>query len=249
MAKRRRRRNMAGDVQDYIEELAMNGWGAAKIFKPLQRKLEKEGRGDELPDKRTIQRVVKDKVYPDTSGNWSIADSAAEDARLVLDVLAYSIEFSQAIVVYTKYFSKEQAEWIIRLKKAAPDAPPRLIILLMHLYMSRKVEGINDKTDLDGYLALTPWKDRDCLRRYKRVVATGSLSKVPMWSILIEELFKTGLVDPRFTGTANAVREFEKDVYERSNRGGSPDIIVDLYDIHPDDVKDIIQQYEKGGTK
>jgi len=249
MKRRRRRRNIDGDIQDYIEEKAMDGWTAAQITKKLTISLELKGRGDELPDKRTIQRVVRDKAYPDTSGNWSIADSAPEDARLVLDVLAHHIESFHSILAYCRSFSKEEAEWIIRLRKAAPDAPPRVITILMHLYMSRKAEGITDETDLNGYLALTPWKDRDCLRRYKHVVAKESISKVPVWSILVDELYTGGLFDPRFSGSATAVKEFEEDVYARSKRGDGLDIIADMYNIHPDDINDIVKKYEKGGAR
>lgn len=70
--------------------------------------------------------------------------------------------------------------------------------------------------------------------------------------ILVNELFKTGLFDPRFTGTAEAIRAFEKDIYERS-KIGTPEYSIEttanVYDMHPDDVKDIVRKYEEGDTK
>ena len=138
---------------------------------------------------------------------------------------------------------------MIRVKKIALDAPAQIVFFLAFLYLTRDDTGVEIK-GLDGYLAFTPWKeDRKYVRLYKRAVAKEWVPKVEMWSILVNELFKTGLFDPRFTGSAEAIIAFEKDVYERSKRGGDLDLIADMYNIHPDDINDIVKKYENGGAR
>ena len=177
-----------------------------------------------------------------------MSDSEPEDARLVLDVFAKGFEDD-----YHFSFTKALAKWIIRIKKMAPDADSNTVFFLALLYFAKEEGAIIDTKALDGYLAFTPWKeDRKYLRLYKRAVATKFVPQVPMWSVLVNELFETVLFDPRFTGSADDITEFERDVLERSKSGSSTDsieVIANLYEMHPDDVKDIIRKYEKGEAK
>ncbi len=177
---------------------------------------------------------------------WSIADSAAEDSWLVLDVLAERL--ARGI---TKFFTKTEADWIVKVRKAAPDAPNNVVFLLAFSYAVKEEAGYDSRA-MDGYLALTPWKDKGRLRQYKRLVAQKTIPRVPGWPVLVDELFgplSEDFKDPRFTGSAVDIREFENDICERSNRGESRDSITDMYNIHSDDIKDIIKKYEKGGTQ
>jgi hypothetical protein len=235
-----KRSNIEGTIQDYIEAKARAGWSPAQISKDL---------GVKSPDIRTIRKIVKEVVSSDTSGRWSIAESESEDIRLVLDVLAGCMENHSSAIGYNNYLTKSQAEWVIKLSKAAPGANARIIATLVHLYMSRAAKGIVDNSDLDAYLAFKPWQSSDSMRLYKRTVSRGLVPEAPWWRILVEEVSKAEHLDPRFTGNADAVGEFENDIYERSNNGESLESIADVYDIHPEDVNDIIRKYEMGGTK
>ena len=48
---------MEGDIQDRAQELALTtDWNAAQIFKDLKRRF---GERDKFPNKRTIERLVK----------------------------------------------------------------------------------------------------------------------------------------------------------------------------------------------
>ncbi len=247
MATRNRGRNTARDIQEEIETKAMAGWPPAQIRKDLERRLKKENRQAEILHPRTIQRIAKEVAVPDTSGIWSITDNEGEDARLVLDILAANIVSKQGFMYpdMKRKFTKAEAQWIIRLRKAAPDAPAKIIILLFQLYMRREAKGITDTADLDGYLAFTPWRNKDCLRLYKRIVVNGWIPKAPLWFSMVDSLYPPGPFDPRFTESEEDIREFEKDIYEQSKRGSSPKDIADIYDMHPQDVEDIIHKNEK----
>ena len=117
---------------------------------------------------------------------------------------------------YRVSFSKGLAEWVIRVKKVAPDAPSKIVFFLALIYHAIGQDDMRRVEALDGYLAFTPWKeDRKYLRLYKRAVSLKFVPKVEMWSFFVEELFETNYVDPRFTGSADEVREFENDIYEK----------------------------------
>ncbi len=247
MIARHRKRRIDGDIQEKIEAKAMDGWTPSQILKYLDGELAEDDKGRLPPDIRTIQRIVKEVAIPDTSGTWSITDNEGEDARLVLDILAANIVSKQGFMYpdMKRKFTKAEAQWIIRLRKAAPDAPAKIIILLFQLYMRREAKGITDTADLDGYLAFTPWRDKDCLRLYKRVVVNGWIPKVPLWFSMVDTLYQTGPFDPRFTESDDYIREFEKDICEQSKKGTPPKDIADIYNMHPEDVEDIIRKNKK----
>jgi hypothetical protein len=126
---------------------------------------------------------------------------------------------------------------------------------LTQLYIRRERKGITDTADLDNYLAFTPWKDRNHYRLYKRAVAKGWVSKPPLWdSLMVPRDWED--LDPRFDGSEDEVKEFKKTVYEMSQKlrpeGGwhEPTVrveiekIADNFNIHPDDVEDIIREKE-----
>ena len=250
MANRRRRRNMDGDIEDEIREKIYLKWSGSQIHKHIEAKLKAEGKERFIPELRTVQRMIKDFSIIDKSGDWSIADSEPEDARLVLDVFADGIAQGYSS---PNPPSKKFADWLIRVKRIAPDAPTPVVFFLSLLYSIAEEDSFIELKALDSYLAFTPWKeDRQYLRLYKRAVAKKWVPEVEMWSVLVDELFETGLIDPRFTGNADQVKEFEKDIYERSKRGTPTDsieAIANLYEMHPEDAKDIIQKFKDGGTK
>jgi len=162
MAYRRPRRNMDGDIEDEIKAKISLGWSGVQIH----RHIEGKWKGRDLPDLRTIQRMVRDISIVDKSGEWSIADSEPEDARLVLDVFADGCANG-----YLFHISKDLANWVVRVKKIALGAPAQIVFFLAFLYLTRDDTGVEIK-GLDGYLAFTPWKeDRKYLMLYKRAVA------------------------------------------------------------------------------
>jgi hypothetical protein len=248
---RQRKRYIDGDIQDEIEAKALDGWGPSQIFRHLEKKLEADVKHRYPPNVRTIQRIVQDMVVPDTTGEWSITDNEGADARLVLDIMAANIVSKQGFMYpdMKRKFTKGEAQWIIRVRKAAPDAPAKIIWTLAQLYIRKERKGITDTADLDGYLAFTPWRDKDCFRLYKRVVAKGWMPKVPLWFSMVDTLCSPGPFDPRFTESENDIREFEKDICEKTKKGISPKDIAVIYKMHPEDVEDIIHKQKGGKSK
>jgi hypothetical protein len=255
MIERNRKRDMDRDIQADIESLTLDGYSPKQIELYLKNKLDKEVEQGEVkerrfqPELRTIQRTATDIKFPDTSGRWSIGDYEGEDARVVLDVLSSCMLYHTSMIGYNNFFSKTQAHWVIKLSKAAPDAPHRIITTLVYLYMSKASKGIVETTDLDVYLAFTPWKNSGCLRLYKSLVAKGNIPAVPWWPILVDELSNGKTLDPRFKSDPYPVRRYERDIYAKIQGGKSVDEIADYYKIAPNDVIDIKQKYENQGTQ
>jgi hypothetical protein len=231
-------RNIDGDVQEYIVNQIKVNWTAAQIENGLNEKYKNTPRFKKLPSTRTIQQMVKEKKIIDNSGIWSIDDSNPEDARLVLDILADS--FARR---YGEPISKGIAQWIIRVKKAAPDAPPKIVYFLAILYFSHEISEDIDVTSLTNYLAYAPWKiEKENYRLYKRAVLKKWITKVPLWPILIDELSTKSLTDLRFSSNVEAIEEFENEIRDSVKAGSPIKYIVEKFDIHPDDVEDILEK-------
>ena len=244
MIKRIRRRNFDGDIQDMILDRIAKNWGGAQIFRDLEIFLNKENKNRAPPSIKTLQRMVRQSVIPDQSATWSLANAEVDETRSVLDILAFCIKQD---IAYS--FTENEAEWIAKIRKAAPEAPDKTVYFLAFLYRVRAEGGFIDAHALDSYLAFAPWKGTVNLTEYKHAVAKGNIGRVPLWSILVNELFTSAFLDPRFTGNEDTINNFENDIYERSQKGQSPQAIGGAYNIHPDDVNVIIQKYEKGGKK
>lgn len=137
---------------------------------------------DNLPSLRTIRRVVNDVRIEDSSGTWGIKDADAEGARLVLDTLAYVILESQGKKCT---LTRTEADWVLRVRKAAPDASPRTVWMLAREYMRLEGRGIANTAPLDQYLALKPWKSANSFANYSMAVDQGWIPQDPLglWDV------------------------------------------------------------------
>lgn len=166
---KRRARRIHPDVQAEIENLALKGFGASQINVKLHEHFGAK-EPSKLPHLKTIQRVISDTVPRDSTAPWRLADAVAEDAALVLPVLAAVIEESEGRVAN---LTIGQARWIAKLRHVAPDLALWTVYVLANTYM-RCEEWNMPTADLDAYLALTPWRDDACRQRYAAV-----LPKIP----------------------------------------------------------------------
>jgi hypothetical protein len=66
-------------------------------------------------------REMQQMTPPDESGPWSFAESNAEEARLILPVLAAVLEQPAGDGAT---ISRDIAAWIVRIRTAAPTLPP-----------------------------------------------------------------------------------------------------------------------------
>jgi hypothetical protein len=119
-----------------------------------------------LPDARTIRGWFKN-WQPDESTTWTIQDvQDPADACLVLEVLAH--EYARASIrrrtrgqqdgelqpaMPRKAFTVLEAEWIIRVRKAAPGLPPRASWRMAQQYLSARQRG-DSFHDIDVVMAI-----------------------------------------------------------------------------------------------
>lgn len=171
------------DVQTEIDVLAAQGWKPAQIHKHLSQQEKFNGR---VPSQRTIERSVKRGTSIDKSGRWSLVDSTGDDARTVLNVLRGVIRRSDRRITY---FTKDEADWVLKVSKAAPGLDSFCVWLLVKLYQRRLVDKNIDTGDLDAYIAFTPWEGAAQLAVYKDEVSRG-LKPLPMWDWIVEPVMR-----------------------------------------------------------
>jgi len=178
----KRRRYIDGDVQEAIEELAIEtDWTPAQI----QRKLEKQERfkdesrdtGTRVLSLRTTQKIVKEARHRDLSGRWELPDADDDGAAaLILDVLAAVIEETEG---RRQYLTKMEAAWVTRIRRAAPDLPPSFdTYRLARFYMAREHWQM-PSPDLDALLAFAPWRSEERRQAYVLALQEEWVPEVP----------------------------------------------------------------------
>jgi hypothetical protein len=123
------------------------------------------------PDPRTVNDWLKKGVVrrPDPSEIWRVSDATAEEARLVLPVLAGVIEHTRGDV---RRFTKAQAAWIAKLRHLSDERMPAWrAYVIADAYLWWESHAV-DTTFLDHYLAFANWKTWPMANtRYARAVA------------------------------------------------------------------------------
>ena len=165
-------RRVGGEVKEAIEELAMRGWKAPDIHEALVERFT-AGRAPKL---RTVQRWVAQKSDP--SGAWRFADADAEDAALLLPVLAALISETRG---RRKELSNAEAERVAKICGAAPGVDPWYAYVLARLYMLREQANMASP-DIDAYLAYAPWRGKQEADAYGQALEEGWVTMVPHMS-------------------------------------------------------------------
>jgi hypothetical protein len=162
---RTRRSYIDGDVLDEIRDLAERGWTAGQIHKDLSKNESFSGR---VPTDRTIRRLVAKTRIRDASKPWSIADADPATARAVLDVLAFVVWEHGGRIPPARggrgadrkalpSLSQDEAEWVGRIWRVAPDLRPVDLLDLARSYrwFAQEEQGTEP---LDCFLAIAPWR-------------------------------------------------------------------------------------------
>lgn len=156
---RRRKRRIDLDVTIEIERLARDNRGVRQI----ESHLIKEFPRDKVPHPKTIQRIIVDETTPrDTSAAWRLAGADPEDAALILPVL-FTASGHWLLTI-------TEAEWVVRIRSAAPDLPIDGVRDAVKTYVSAQRHE-RDTGLLDLVLSRHPWRsegDRDATDRYLR---------------------------------------------------------------------------------
>jgi hypothetical protein len=146
----------------------------------IRRQLVREFGNERVPNTRTIlDRIAR--YAPDPSGPWSLADSDGDGGRLVLEVQRALIEYSMS----TRTPTRAEADWVIRIRRAAPSIPPRRAFHLAQRYIElaerppretkqQQAQREARLSELDQVLALNPW---DSSRRFAAAYSAGLLSR------------------------------------------------------------------------
>ena len=153
------------EIEAAIRGYARDNFTPTQIYRLLEAN-KKLLKGHKLPDLRTVQRIHRKAMPPDTSGPWSLADADPDDAALVLPVLAAAIERSGG---RWQRFTQDLAGWIVKVRVAAPDMPPLWAFSVAQAYQA----GQKHKEAVDGLdqmLAFAPWRDKVHFRRYVQAV-------------------------------------------------------------------------------
>lgn len=183
--RRKRTRDITPTVRAMIEDLVfMHKASGPDIEDSLKGRVSKgELELIDVPSLRTIQRVIRDlRSANDTDTDvWHLADSEAEDAKIILEVL-------QTVMLNSEYskrnFTVKEAKWVVKIARIAPDANPRLIWRIARLYTFYESKGL-DTEALDHFMTLRPWRGGMDLFFYRRGVDTGRLPGSPFQSWLL----------------------------------------------------------------
>jgi len=192
------------DIEIAIEGFAAEGYTPPQILEALQRKADFKGRA--LPVIKTIKRIIeREGLAADASEWWSLAAADPDDAATILPVLATVIERTAGRV---PSLTKAQADWVLKIRCIAPDLSPWSAFRLAISYRVR-VHREEPTADLDELLAFTPWRSREHLERFLRVVnsahpdwiqTTGGWVKLAQVIILAMEMQKGAEDDSKRQG-------------------------------------------------
>ena len=164
-------------------------WNAAQIFKDLKRRF---GERDKFPNKRSIERLVKEFRYADESPPWTVEDSDPEDAKLILEWLASFNGFGKGL-------KKVEAFWHLKIQRIAPDLSWVRAGVLANLYRIRTAKEASTE-ELDAYLGFAPWRGAEALERYKEMVGAGWVKPMAMWDTMVERVSPWGAIEAKDLG-------------------------------------------------
>ena len=130
----------------------------------------------DVPDVRTIQRIVKDLRPTDPHGTpWGLTPDNAEQAAAILRVQA-AVAKSHGVRLD---LSVSQANWIWSVSKIAPDLSPWLTYRTGLLLWRRDTAG-EPTPDIQGWLAFRPWASDDDANEYSKAIEAGRVPPSPL---------------------------------------------------------------------
>lgn len=130
--------------------------------------------GDEnVPSERTIRDMIAEVTKRDPSESWTIAAAELDDIAVIAPVWAYALETGLRL-------TKQHADWVVRVRTAAPDLPPADAWGLAGLYAmsDTPIEWA------DALLAFAPWRDAEHCERYFKAANAGLIPSPPItWDL------------------------------------------------------------------
>jgi hypothetical protein len=167
----RGRPKVDGDILQEITSLALRGWAPGQVYAELAKA---PAFRDRLPARRTVERHVA-AVTPRAAEPWVWCDD--DDAPVVLEALAEVIHRTDGRKVQ---FSRGEAAWVARVRRAVPDLPCYPAYLLARAYLLRE-EAEEQAADLDGFLAFAPWRSNTHRQRWEEAISNRWIPGPPWW--------------------------------------------------------------------
>ena len=160
------------EIQAFVVGQVRDGrTSAPEIKRLLDEELERS------PSERTLQKMVKwASVTP--AEPWTLADADRDEIALITPVWAVALGEGGRL-------TKGAADWIVRVRTAAPDLPPDDVWAMALLYVTDGLfvtEGLRDA--LDAVIAFAPWRSKDHAERYFAAANLGRIaSPLNVWDL------------------------------------------------------------------
>jgi hypothetical protein len=176
----RRRQRWPDHIADKLWELASLGRSPAQIYADLKQEF---GTAN-VPSPKTIERHIKNRPKGEP---WTIIGADAEDAGLVLPVLAYVAWITDGRI---QSVTKGEARWIARIRRLRPDLMETggdptepsgaLGVFFLALDYAEREQTGEFTEDLDAFLIWAPWQRRNDYellkyKTYRDLVAKGTI--------------------------------------------------------------------------
>ncbi|MEZ4501040.1 MAG: hypothetical protein R3C39_00230 [Dehalococcoidia bacterium] len=125
--------------------------------------------GEEFGDSAPSLSWLQHRRPKDGSALWSLADGRGDESdRLILETKRVVLEKTEG----RESVSIAEAQWIARVRSAAPSMEPYTAFTVARLYLMREGRG-EDMHDLDVMLAYRPWKSVEDALEWVRAVESG----------------------------------------------------------------------------
>lgn len=134
--RRRRRRAIEAPVLEDVLDKLDKAWLPKEIHEALG--MDERFTLDQVPSVRTIQRIAADHAPSSPDETWDLRASDPDDSALVVEALRDAYRQSEGRV---RHFTRAEAEWVVRVKRARPDFSPWLAYRFARRYLARMEAG------------------------------------------------------------------------------------------------------------
>lgn len=149
-------------VERYVRQRTLEGYSPIQIHRSLG-DMKAKGKIGRVPHIKTVRRIARSPVRDD-SGPWTLAEADGEEAALVLPVLAAVMQRTEGRVTG---FTTKQAEWVQKVRQAAPDLPPwhvwQAAMSYFHAVGKGREVGV---LSLNALLAFAPWRSVEVMAHF-----------------------------------------------------------------------------------
>jgi hypothetical protein len=171
--------------EQMIRQLYFEGYRAAQIHAALNARGLYSHPNSPLSQK-TIERRVRELRSTDLSAPWSLSGADPDDARLVLDVLLDTFDWTGGRV----WLTHNLANWVVKVRTASPTIPLAWAYAFALAYQSLQEQ--EDARHLDLALAAMPWVEgRWSHEQWERVI-DASLAPEKLHTLLSLGAYEIG---------------------------------------------------------